>query len=102
MNLNFHCALDDAQPDVIRLNTLYCNSRAGRMPHDEACIPRKGERITFPFQKNNKTFSFDLEVIDVSYNFFNNTIVVELHIASPYRSIAEWSKWFKPFRYGSL
>jgi len=90
MQLQFHTNLDDAKPDVNRLNVLR---------HDGMTVPRKGERLVFPFQYNNKTFSFDLEVVAVNYNYFAHLIVVELHIASPHRSIAEWIPWFRRFRY---
>ncbi len=92
MRLDFQCNLDLARPDVNRLNIF----RYKEMP-----VPRKGETITFTFIKNGQGFSFHLEVISVSYNYFSQTIEVELYISSDTdRSFAEWSAWFKEFRYG--
>jgi hypothetical protein len=89
--LIFNCNLDAAKPDVRRLND--------QMKFiAEPFIPRKGEEISFPFKKNGQEFSFSLAVVNVTYDYFTGNVLVELHIASPHRSIAEWMPWFEAFR----
>lgn len=96
MKLVFQTNLDAAKPEVRALN-----ERARTLTSPSA-IPRDGDKITFPFKKDGKPgFSFDLQVVSVSFNYVAEEIVVELHIPTiPSRSIAEWTEWFNHFRYG--
>lgn len=95
MYFRFSTNLDAAQPDVNRLNA---TSQGRFSPHEP--IPRIGDTITFPFQKNGKTFYFSLQVDAVHFNYFDSKIKVVLALPKYYSNIPEWESWFKGFRYG--
>ncbi len=98
MQLIFSSALDDVKPDINRLNTQIVLEERRRAPPS---IPRRGEWIEFLFQKQGKPYVFVLEVAGITYNYAANQSVVELHIPMyDKRSVADWSAWFKEFRYG--
>ena len=95
MKLVFHTNLDEPKGDVSALNnTTSFSSYDTQLP-----VPRKGDKVEFPFKKwntdrgRNEYFSYVLEVVDVTYIYGRGVVVVELHIPHiPSRSIAEWSE----------
>ena len=95
MRVNFRTNLDEPQRDVGHLNAVL---RGRPLP-----IPRKGERISFPFTRNGTQFRYDLEVCDVTYDMAAGVVEVELHLPSWQRSltIREWSEWFAVHRHGA-
>jgi len=110
MGIIFGTNLDDAKADVAELNrkvaTLLCYNR-------NVHVPRKGELVEFHFSKSengcSRDFYYTLEVIEVSYDYGLNdgyqSVKVELHMDTTdrkYRSIRDWSVWFRKFRYGKV
>lgn len=116
MKLYFTTNLDDPKRDVFELNDKVKEMKGVNLP-----IPRKGEKITFNFNKNvgsppvSREFSYDLEVVNVSYSCVKNSLYdsalnlenfhisvkVELHFPTGMcDSIQSWSERFKKHRFG--
>ena len=102
MKLQFQTNLDQAKRDVSALNNLFNAQYTTNPP--ESIIPRIGESITFTFEKydrmlkRNTQFYYYLRVVDVSYDYTNRMIVVELHMPKIFDSIAEWMTYFRRHR----
>jgi hypothetical protein len=93
MNIVFQCNLDDVSRDVAQLNA----NKASGTP-----VPRKGESVRISFIRNGQRYSYDLAVVNVSYDYGAGSVIVELHMPAVYStwSITRWSEWFKSHRYG--
>lgn len=94
MKVVFRTNLDEAKRDVWDLNDV-----------ETSMIPRKGERIKVPFHKgvSYDRYAYLLEVVDVTYDFAESAVEIELHIPSFQRSMSvrEWTEWFRNHRYGT-
>jgi hypothetical protein len=102
VKLVFKTNLDEPQRDVWEINDK-ANDGVRLAP-----VPRVGERISFPFKrwdhlaKREGSFSYELEVCAIAYDFHARVVHVELHMPSYYKtmSIHDWSEWFKRHRFG--
>lgn len=98
MKIRLRTNLDEPSRDVLDLNAALSSRGSSWQPP----VPRRGERISFPFKKDGRSYSFELEVCAVTYDLLAEEAIVELHVPS-YQStmtIREWSDWFKKFRLG--
>lgn len=94
MNIHFNTNLDEARGNVFYLNSSW--------PFDHA--PAKGSLVSFWFQKTGlggkpMDFTWDLEVIAVSYNLKTRMVEIELHIPRHLgMNLLDWTKWIREFR----
>lgn|SRR6185369_912528 len=99
MKLTFHTNLDEAKLDVRDLNY---KVRDYLVDH----VPREGDRIVFRFEKPDgplgfeRSFTYELEMCAVNWNYHDCVIAVELHIPSYYSSMSlnDYCEWFKRHR----
>jgi hypothetical protein len=103
MKMHFHTNLDEAQRDVGDILPMLAS---GPYAHP---IPRVGERISIPFRRDNRVFSYELAVVAVRYEYplsgsgiTEASVRVELHIPQHQASmsIADWTTWFNKHRKG--
>lgn len=109
MKIRFNCNLDDTKNDVGLLNQAIASS------HNTIPIPRIGETVVIHFDKwvddkwtdnagRTEHFTYSLEVVNVEYHYPERsgeeaTVQIELQHPKMFGSIAEWSKYFLPYRY---
>lgn len=105
MLIHFHSNLDEAKPYIHDLNQKWKDRRTndGTLV---VVIPHKGESIEFKFTKHVEgstcphTFSFKLEVVDVTYSNFGNDVTIELQVPQHFNSTLHWMTWFENFTEG--
>jgi len=91
----FSTNLDEPRFDVDDANKAIEQTPLSRVP----CV---GERVCFPFQRDGESYTFELEVVAVTWTPSNARVRVELHTPSWQRSmsIRDWSRWFAAHRHG--
>ena len=87
MRILFRTNLDEAKSFVHGLNYGHDSQWTSTFG-----VPRVGEEIEFRISRHR---AFSLRVCAVMYAPSENTVNVELHLPTHFRSILEWMEWFK-------
>lgn len=100
MKIHFKTNLDQCKPDVLNLNSMVVGTQEVNLYHTSTFVPRIGDSISFNFKKNNKTFTYSLQVYSVEVNYEEKCIFIDLHLPKwqTNLTLGEWMKWFKDFR----
>lgn len=89
MKIRFHTRLYEAQRDVAdHLGTITDGWFGG-------CAPCVGERVRLPVGEDRALGSYDLEVVEVTYDVREACVLVELHLPVEWRgnTLREWGDW---------
>lgn len=101
MHIVFRTNLDEPKNDVWDLNRRIAD-RARYSSPEALFVPRKGDRICFPFKRCGENFEYSLDVCGVEVDYVAREIRVELHLPAwqAAMTLTDWRAWFRRHRHG--